>query len=171
MYGFYKQGNEGTARIYWQDHKLRSTNLRPYTVYGVGRDQGLTSEPTKAMLAAAAGAPYHISFGGVMAFQLASDVAAQFIEAAENPLEGASGFNLGTPPMQVQDVADIINRIKPGAEVTVADNTLPFPAGFDDSEWKKHLGRVQETPLEDGIHQTIAHFEQCLADGRLQFNP
>ena len=35
-----------------------SVGLRPHTVYGVGRDQGLTSAPTTAMLAAAAGVPY-----------------------------------------------------------------------------------------------------------------
>ncbi len=52
-YGVYKQANEGTARIYWQDDDMSSIGLRPYTVYGPGRDQGLTSAPTKAMLAAA----------------------------------------------------------------------------------------------------------------------
>jgi nucleoside-diphosphate-sugar epimerase len=57
LYGVYKVANENTARIYWQDHHISSTALRPYTVYGVGRDQGFTSDPTKAMLAAAAGGP------------------------------------------------------------------------------------------------------------------
>jgi len=60
LYGVYKQANEGTARIYAQDHGVPSVGLRPGTVYGVGRDQGLTSAPTFAMLAAAAGCGYHI---------------------------------------------------------------------------------------------------------------
>ena len=47
-YGVYKQANEGNARIYWQDDGLASIGLRPTTVYGVGRDQGMTSGPTKA---------------------------------------------------------------------------------------------------------------------------
>src|SRR5512133_2726955 len=51
LYGVYKQANEGTARIYWQDDGIASIGLRPYVVYGAGRDQGLTSGPTKAMLA------------------------------------------------------------------------------------------------------------------------
>jgi len=66
LYGVYKQANEGTARVYWLDYKISSTALRPYTVYGPGRDQGLTSDPTKAMLAAAASHPFHINFGGRM---------------------------------------------------------------------------------------------------------
>src|SRR5438034_4877808 len=64
LYGVYKQANEGMARTYWQDYRVRSVGLRPYVLYGPGRDQGLTSTPTKAMLAAALGRPYHISYGG-----------------------------------------------------------------------------------------------------------
>src|SRR5262249_39513866 len=95
LYGVYKQADEGLARIYWQDYKIGSTALRPYTVYGLGRDQGLTSDPTKAMLAAVAGQPFTINFSNKMQFQFASDVARQFIEAAITPSEGAFMYNLG----------------------------------------------------------------------------
>ena len=82
-YGVYKQANEGTAKIYWQDDGITSIGLRPYTVYGPGRDQGMTSSPTKAMLAAAAGkAISRIPFGGRSAYQFTEDVARTFIRAA-----------------------------------------------------------------------------------------
>lgn len=168
LYGVYKQANEGTAGVYWGDYGLSSTALRPYTVYGAGRDQGLTSEPTKAMLAAAAGQPFAISFAGRMQFQFASDVAEGFIQAALQPLGGAYAFNLGTPPVAVEHVAAIINRLRPAAQVTVAERALPFPEGFDDSAYRRHFAHVPETPLEDGIRQTIERFEVCLAEGRLQ---
>src|SRR3569833_1725189 len=58
-YGVFKMANEGTARIYWQDDGVPSSGLRPYVVYGPGRDQGVTSYPTAAMLAAARGEEYH----------------------------------------------------------------------------------------------------------------
>jgi nucleoside-diphosphate-sugar epimerase len=64
-YGVYKQANEGNAAIYFQDDGISSTGLRPYVVYGAGRDQGITSTPTKAILAAAAVQPYRISFDDV----------------------------------------------------------------------------------------------------------
>ncbi len=38
MYGVFKQCNEGTGRIYLQDHGVRSVGLRPYTCFGVGRE-------------------------------------------------------------------------------------------------------------------------------------
>jgi nucleoside-diphosphate-sugar epimerase len=167
LYGVYKQDNEGTARVYWQDHKLSSIALRPYTVYGVGRDQGLTSEPTKAMLAAAAGKNYDISFGGKMQFHFASDVAKQFIEAAEAIVEGAFGFNLGTEPVAVAEVARLIERAKPGVKVKSADTILPFPDGLESGNLKDII-KTPETALATGIEQTIRHFERCLADGRLQ---
>src|SRR5262249_20476427 len=57
-YGVYKLANEGTARIYWTEDGVASLGLRPFCVYGPGRDQGLTSSPTLAMVAAARGEPY-----------------------------------------------------------------------------------------------------------------
>ena len=57
LYGIHKQAIEGMARIYSQDYGLHAVGLRPHTVYGPGRDQGMTSTPTKAMLAAAIGRP------------------------------------------------------------------------------------------------------------------
>lgn len=167
LYGVYKVANEGTARVYWQDHQISSTALRPYTVYGIGRDQGLTSEPTKAMLAAAAGKDYNITFGGKMLFHYASDVALQFIEAAEKPLDGAYVFNLGGDSLDVSEVVAMINRAKPGVNITNDDRTLPFPEDFDGSVHKQHLGSVNETPVEDGVKETIAQFERLIAEGKL----
>jgi nucleoside-diphosphate-sugar epimerase len=168
LYGVYKQANEGTARVYWLDHKISSTALRPYTVYGPGRDQGLTSDPTKAMLAAAAGQPYHINFGGRMQLQSASDVALQFIEAARQPLDGAYGFNLGGEIVEIARVVDLIREIKPGAQITLNEAPLPFPQGFDDSQLRRHFANVYDTRLADGVRQTIEHFAASLADGRIK---
>ena len=63
-YGAYKVCNELNARVYWLDHGITSIGLRPWTVYGVGRDFGMTSEPTKAIKSVAVGRPYRISYGG-----------------------------------------------------------------------------------------------------------
>jgi nucleoside-diphosphate-sugar epimerase len=158
LYGVYKVANEGLADVYWRDHRISSTGLRPYTVFGLGRDQGLTSEPTKAMQAAAHSESFHISFGGQMQFHYASDVARQFIAAAEIPLEGARCFNLGTDPIPVQAVADLIMQIVPGVTVTVSDTTLPFPHGFDDTELKRAFATIYETPLADAVAATIDGF-------------
>jgi nucleoside-diphosphate-sugar epimerase len=160
LYGVYKMANEGTARIYWQDHKISSLGLRPYTVYGVGRDQGMTSDPTKAMWAAVRGEAFEITFGGVMQFQLASDVALQFIDAAEQSSEGAHVFNLGTPAVSVDEVIELIRQVKPDAQITRKETRLPFPESFDDSALRAHVPHVYETPLAEGMRLTMEHFEK-----------
>lgn len=167
LYGVYKLADEGIARVYWQDHGLSSTTLRAYTVYGLGRDQGLTSDPTKAMLAAAAGQPYHINFGGRMQLQWASDVAQQFIEAARTPLHEAAGFNLGGEVVSIAQVVEAIMRARPDAAITFADKALPFPEGFDDQPLRQRASQVFATPLAEGVRETIRQFELRLADGRL----
>ena len=78
-YGAFKVCNELNARVYWLDHGITSIGLRPWTVYGVGRDFGMTSEPTKAIKSVAVGRPYHISYGGKQDLQYVADVAATFV--------------------------------------------------------------------------------------------
>jgi nucleoside-diphosphate-sugar epimerase len=160
LYGVYKVANEQTAKVYWNDHGIASVALRPYTIYGLGRDQGLTSDPTKAMFAAARGEDFHIAFGGTMQFHYASDVALQFLAAADEPCQGALVFNLGSPPVAVSDVALAIMAERPGVTVTCADTVLPFPIGCDDSALRAHATHVYETPLAEGVAATIAAFIQ-----------
>ena len=167
LYGVYKVANEGTARVYWMDHGISSVAFRPYTVYGIGRDQGLTSDPTKAMLAAVKGEDYEIGFSGRMQFQWASDMARYFIAAAETPYDGAAAFNFGTTPASVDDVVQLIREMRPGVEISYRNNDLPFPAGMDGSSLQEYLPEMQETSLEEGVRLTIAQFESALARGVL----
>jgi nucleoside-diphosphate-sugar epimerase len=168
-YGVYKQANEGTARIYWQDDGIASIGLRPYTVYGPGRDQGMTSTPTQAMLAAARGEAYHISFGGYNGFQYVDDVAKIFIRAARTPLQDAVGLNLKGAVAHMHDVVQAIEAAVPEMEgqITFNEEPLPFPDGQEDDVLRQHLGHLPDTPLAEGVMKTIAHFRQAIADGRL----
>lgn len=168
-YGVYKQANEGTARIYWQDDGIASIALRPYTIYGPTRDQGMTSTPTKAMLAAARGESYEISFRGVNGFQYAEDVARTFIQAARTPFQGAGVYNLAGSIVDMSAVVAAIEAAEPSAagRITTAETVLPFPQGFDDSELRKILGDIPFTPLEEGVAATIFHFKAAIAAGKL----
>ena len=74
LYGVFKLANEGTARVYWHDDDVASIGIRPYVVYGPGRDQGLTSGPSLAMAAAARGEGHTIAYGGTAQYDFAPDV-------------------------------------------------------------------------------------------------
>ncbi len=165
VYGVTKVADEGLARVYWHDHGLSSVALRPHTVYGVGRDQGLTSEPTAAMAAAARGEDARISFGGRVQLQWASDVARQFIDAAFADGEGARVYDLGGPLWELAEVARLIERLRPGVRVEVGEARLPFPEGFDDAALRRDAPTVYETPLQEGVRRTIEHLERLGGSG------
>ncbi|PJF28177.1 MAG: epimerase [Phototrophicales bacterium] len=170
LYGVYKQANEGTARVYFQDAGISSIGLRPYTVYGVGRDQGLTSAPTKAMLAAASGHGYHIPFGGRSAYQYADDVAKIFIMAARAQHNRADVFNLRGSIAHMSEIVSAIEQVVPEVKgkITFDSQPLPFPEETDDSGLTSAIGTPPSKPLEEGVAETVALFRAALSDGRLR---
>jgi nucleoside-diphosphate-sugar epimerase len=169
LYGAYKVANEQTARIYWQDWQVGSVGLRPYIVYGIARDQGMTSDITKAILAAVAGRPYHIKFDGLVALQSADDVARIFIESARAGYQGAAACNLRNDVVTVADFVAALKAEVPDAQLTIEPNKpLAFPADLDDSNLRHILGgRVPYTPLVTVIRDTLARFRTLLAEDRI----
>ena len=122
IYGVYKRANESTASVYRAENGVPSVGLRPHTVYGVGRDQGLTSAPTTAMLAAAAGVPYTIPYGGAAS---SSSRATSRVRSSPRSLSGHDGatvHNLPGPRVTIAEVIDAIAEAVPGASI-----------GFDDA--------------------------------------
>jgi UDP-glucuronate 4-epimerase len=167
LYGVFKQANEGTARVYWQDARVASIGLRPYIVYGPGRDQGLTSSPTKAMVAAALGKPYHIPYGGRAAYQYADDVARTFIACARAPFQGAEIFNLGGSVATMGEIVAAIEAAAPEVRglITFDDKPLPFPEAFDAAPLEQVIGALPFTPLARAVADTIALFRERIAAG------
>ena len=169
LYGVQKVDNEWTGRIFWQDHQVRSIGVRPAFVYGPGRDVGMTSTPTKAMLAAAAGRPYAISFGGTGFYQHAEDVARSLIAGARAEVDGAPVFNLGGSSMHMDDIVAAINAAAPesAGAITHAGTQLPFPDAYDGAPLDDAIGAVGWRDFVDGTRETIEHFKAAIADGRL----
>jgi nucleoside-diphosphate-sugar epimerase len=170
-YGVYKQANEGTGRVYWMDNGISSIGLRPYVVYGAGRDQGMTSTPTVAMLAAAAGQAYAISYGGKYCFQYADDVARIFIQSARASFKGVEVFNIGGDSISTQQVIAAIESMLPAirGRITFDDVPLPFPPEVDSSALAKVVGELQFTPLQQGVAETIAIFQKALSANLIRF--
>jgi UDP-glucuronate 4-epimerase len=158
LYGVYKRANEGTAAVYAAERGLTSIGLRPHTVYGPGRDQGLTSAPTFAMLAAAAGEPYELPFGGAYQLQYAPDVASAFVAAARAEAAGAQVRDIGGPATHTERLVAAIEAAAPGARITFDPVELPFPSHTGDDG-------AAATPLEEGVADAIARFRDLLRRG------
>ena len=166
-YGVFKRANEGNARIYFLDHGIDSVGLRPLTVYGVNRDTGLTSDPTKAMKSAVLERPFHIRFSGATDFQYVADTAAAFISCADNAPEGAHVFNLHGETVAVERIAKLINSQSTGELITFGGPPIPIAAAMDDTAIRRVVSDLPSTPLETGVRETMKRFAELRDKGRL----
>jgi UDP-glucuronate 4-epimerase len=167
LYGVYKRANEETAVRFYDDYGVSSLGLRPHTVYGPARDQGLTSAPTVAMLAAAARVRYEIPFGGRLQFQYLPDVAESFVRASELEYRGASVHTLDGPSVAVEEVVELIEAASGVARGTItwSGEPLPFPGEADGTSFVELLGGSVNRPLADGVADAIARFRRLLGRG------
>jgi UDP-glucuronate 4-epimerase len=163
FYGVHKQACEGLARIFWQEEQVASIGIRPFIVYGPGRDSGLTASPSLAMAAAARGEDSQIAFGGRTQLQFAPDTARVFVAAARAATEGARVFSLGGPAVAVADAARAIEAAG-NVSCTVDEGTrLPFPDEFDNGGLEEAIGPILWTPLDEGVRLTIERLRAAAA--------
>ncbi|GAC1622256.1 MAG: SDR family oxidoreductase [Candidatus Elarobacter sp.] len=159
-YGAYKLCNEGTARAYYDDAGIHSVGLRPATVYGPGREIGVTADPTLAMRAAAAGKPYTIRFTGATGMDYVEDVAEIFGRAATRTPDGAHAFSLQGQLSRIDEVLAAIRAEVPDADVRAEGPELMFAAQLDEAPLHAVFPGLQRTPLAAGTRKTIA-FYRC----------
>ena len=165
LYGVSKLADEGIARVYHAESGVPSIGLRPYVVYGPGRDQGMTSGPTMAMLAATRGEPFHIGFSGTAQYDYAPDVARAVITAAHTTTATAGVYNVPGVPADVAEVVASIQAAVPDAEITFSGDPLPFPPALEAAGFDREVGPFPRTSLTDGVAATVAHFRRTRETG------
>jgi nucleoside-diphosphate-sugar epimerase len=168
-YGVFKQCNEGNARVYFTNDGIPSVGLRPWAVYGVGRDQGISSGPTKAIKASVLGRPYVIRFTGAVDLQYVDDCARIFLRCAEDDLPDARVYTLRGSVVQVEEFIRTLEQVYPRAQglIRAEGKHLPIAPDLDDSALVRDLKDVPRTPLDHGISKTAAIFERLQSEGRL----
>jgi nucleoside-diphosphate-sugar epimerase len=161
IYGVYKLANEGTARLYHAESGVPSIGIRPYVVYGPGRDQGMTAGPTQAMAAAARGEGFAIGFGGVARYDYAPAVARAFVSAASAPA-GAVAANFPSRSASMAEVVAAIVAAAPevAGQISWDETPLPFPAEVEARALEEAIGPVPQPSLAAGIAQTIECFRR-----------
>ena len=168
-YGVYKVANEETARVYWDEHGIPSMGFRPLSVYGPGRDVGLTADPTLAMKSAVLGRPFTIRWGGRTDLIYTEDVARALLAAAASRLDGARVYNLHGASTAIVGLVRMLEGAWPNAtgRITHVEQPIPFPAALDDARYQEDLGPAPPTSLADGIKKTLDGFARLRAEGRL----
>jgi nucleoside-diphosphate-sugar epimerase len=169
-YGVFKQCNEGNARVYFLNDGIPSVGIRPWAVYGVGRDIGISSGPTKAIKAAVLRRPYVIGFSGTIDLQYVRDTARIFIRCAERNIPGAKVYTPRGSVVRVEEFIHTLEQLIPDAQglIKAQGNKLPIAPDLDDSALRHDLGEDLRTPLEEGIKETASIFERLEREGRLE---
>lgn len=163
-YGVFKKANEGNARVYARDDGVRSVGLRPLTVYGVGRDQGMTSGPTTAMRSLVRGERGTIAFSGATDFLYVADCAAAFLHCVDRCPEGAPVFNLSGESVTVTAFVDTIESVAADLgldatdKITIDGPELPIVPELDGSALAAAFPELQRTAIADGIRETLERF-------------
>lgn len=168
-YGVYKVANEETARVYWEEHRLASMGFRPLSVYGPGRDFGVTAAPTLAMKAALLGRAYRIPYGGGTDLIFVDDVARALVAAAGSTLDGARVYNLHGESIAIAEVVRVIEEAWPAAKglLSHAEPAMPFADALDDAGYQRDLGPAPRTSFAEGVRRTLEEFRRLQKDGRL----
>ena len=162
LYGAYKFCDEMIAKVYCQDWGVPSVGLRPGVVYGIGRDQGMTSKTTTAILAAAAGKSYTIPFSGAVSGLHAGEVASAFIKAVSVDRDEAVMFDHNGVASTVEGWVEMIRKIAPDAKLLIEGDALPFPAELSDDPIRDYLGDFGHLSLDEGIQATFDTFQTML---------
>lgn len=168
-YGVFKHANEGNARVFYTANGISSIGLRPWTVYGVGRDSGLTADPTLAIRAVAKGEKFGIRLSGNMDLQYVDDVAEIFIRCLLSPVEGAHVFNLAGDIVEMNSFIGALEQVRPGAKDLISAEGPQVPVAYrmDDSRLRSTIGAMPKTSLSEGIQQTLEGFSRLHAVGRI----
>ena len=167
LYGAYKFCNEETAKVYMQDWGVPSTCLRPGVVYGVGRDQGMTSKTTMAILAAAMKRTYTIPFKGSVSWLHAGEVASAFIRSVSKPRDAARVFDINGSIATVEASLKKIQAMAPESNINAEGSALPFPTDLSDEPLRAYLGDYGSVELDDGIESTYKNFCKLVDEGTL----
>jgi len=167
LYGAYKMANEQSAFVYWADHQVPSVGLRPNVVYGVARDQGMSSFNTAAIQAAALGEAFEMPFTGPYSWLYAGEAAAAFIAAVSVPGEGAQVFNMNGRCEALETGLSVLKEAAPEAQITARGGRFPFPPDLDDAPLRAHLPAYPDIPIAQGIAATYQAFTALRAEGRL----
>ncbi len=167
LYGAYKLANEYTAKVYFIDWGVPSVGIRPNIVYGVGRDQGMTSEFSVGLAKLAAGEAFQVSYGGPISWLYAGEAASAFIAAVSEDRAAAHAFDLNGACMSVEDGIDILSDLAPDHQMTTTGRHLPLPGDLSDIPIREYVGDYPSISPADGIRWTYEAFQKLTKEGRL----
>jgi len=153
------------------ERQVPSVGIRPNIVYGPARDQGISSFPTFAMLAAITGDEFDIPFAGTIGYLYAGEAASAFVQAVSEPRKSGSVFDLNGTALSIEASVELIKARMPKARIGYSGTALPFPGDLDDKPLRQHIGDYRQWSFEQGLDETLEIFSALVREKRIKFDP
>ncbi|MDA9806504.1 NAD(P)-dependent oxidoreductase [Alphaproteobacteria bacterium] len=154
-YGAYKLAVEGVARAYLNEDGISSVGIRPYVIYGPGREVGGTAGVTLACKAAKQEESYTINFSGKAGFVYVQDVVDLVEMSIAQIPSGALTFNINGITADVSEFINLIKKNIPLSDIGIEGDPLSVVDEIRGNEPSKTFKKFKYTSLEDGIKRTI----------------
>jgi nucleoside-diphosphate-sugar epimerase len=175
LYGATKLCNEHSARVYWNDYRVPSVGLRPLTIFGVGREVGLTSGATKAVKAAVLGRRFDCGAMGLTGFHYVVDVARLLVDSAvalgHESSQGAHVFgvkgHLATYTQFFQEAQRVLPAIAHLTTINPNAVEVPIHGDVDETPLREFLGRDLHMSLSDAVGDMVSSFQELKRRGKL----
>ena len=161
-YGAYKLAIEGIARAYNLENKLNSFGLRPFVVYGPGREIGGTASISLACKAVAQDNEYKIEFGGKAGFVYVEDIANIVLKILDSLPIGAKVMNINGITEEVVNIVEYLNSFTTNKKITNHDYTLPIVDEILGNGPMDYFKNFRFTDLKTGLEKTISYYKDSL---------
>ena len=154
-YGAFKLAVEGMARAYFNESLISSVGLRPFVIYGPGREIGGTAGVTLACKAAKQNFEYTVGFSGKVGFVYVEDVTNLVERLIDKAPVGAITMNINGITTSVENFVSIIKKNIPDAKVKFSGKPLSVVEEILGGEPSKTFKDFKYTSLDNGIYKTI----------------
>jgi nucleoside-diphosphate-sugar epimerase len=154
-YGAFKLAVEGMARAYFNESLISSVGLRPFVIYGPGREVGGTAGVTLACKAAKQNFEYTVGFSGKVGFVYVEDVTNLVERLIDKAPIGAITMNINGITTSVENFVSIIKKNIPDANVKFSGKPLSVVEEILGGEPSKTFKDFKYTSLDNGINKTI----------------
>jgi len=154
-YGAFKLAVEGIARAYYNEANISSVGIRPFVIYGPGREIGGTATVTLACKAAKQSYNYNLNFSGRAGFVYVQDVANLVEMSIKRAPVGALTININGITASVSDFVSKIINIIPEAKLTINGDKLSVVEEILGDHPSDIFKKFKYTSLSEGISNTI----------------
>ena len=157
-YGAFKLAVEGIARAYFNEANISSIGIRPFVIYGPGREIGGTAGVTLACKAAKQNFDYNVNFSGNAGFVYVEDVADLVEMSIIKAPVGAISININGISTSVNDFVCKIKNFVPNAKISLDGKPLCVVEEILGSHPSEIFDDFHYTSLNDGINKTIKFY-------------